>query len=161
MPVRIERTCCFSGHREIPESHKEKLKTALWDAIESLIEKDVIFFGAGGARGFDTLASLVVLELRKRYPQIKLILVLPCKSQTRGWKKEDVNLYNWIKAHADKVMYTSELYFNGCMQKRNHHLVNQSLYCICYRTKNYGGTVFTVNYATSKQRVIYNIAEYL
>ena len=36
-----------------------------------------LYFGAGGALGFDTLAAQTVLDLKKDYPQIKLILVLP------------------------------------------------------------------------------------
>ena len=73
-----EKTCCFTGHREIDEKDYSKLKKRTRDLIVSLIEKGVVFFGAGGARGFDTLAAESVLELKKDYPQIKLILVLPC-----------------------------------------------------------------------------------
>ena len=40
--------------------------------------------------GFDTLAAKTVLDLKKDYPDIKLILVLPCLNQTRGWKDADV-----------------------------------------------------------------------
>lgn len=47
------------------------------------------------------------------YPDIKLILVLPCKNQTRGWKETDIQKYEWIKSKADKVVYTSEHYYNG------------------------------------------------
>ena len=76
-----------------------------------------------GALGFDTLAALAVLELKQQYPQIKLILVLPCRNQTREWKEADIQKYEWIKSKADKVVYTSEHYYNGCMQKRNRHLI--------------------------------------
>lgn len=106
-----------------------------------------MYFGAGGALGFDTLAAQCVLSLRKRYSHIKLILVLPCTTQTKGWSKDDIAVYEEIKSQADKVVYTSHDYFRGCMFKRNRHLVNGSSVCIAYLTQEKGGTAYTVNYA--------------
>jgi len=87
-----------------------------------------------------------------------LILVLPCLTQTRGWPAEDVEEYERIKAQADKVVYTSQVYTRGCMFKRNRHLVDNSSVCICYKTKDSGGTAYTVKYAEKKGLVIINIA---
>ena len=83
-----------------------------------------MYFGAGGALGFDTLAAQMVLKLKERYPDIKLILVLPCKTQTSGWKQTDIDEYERIKAAADKVVFTSEVYYRGCMHKRNLSLIH-------------------------------------
>ena len=76
-----------------------------------------MYFGAGGALGFDTLAAQCVLSLRKRYPHIKLILVLPCITQTKGWSKNDIAIYEEIKSQADKVVYTSHDYFRAVCSK--------------------------------------------
>ena len=67
------------------------------------------------------------------------------------WKNIDIEKYEWIKSKADKVVYTSEHYYNGCMQKRNRHLVDQSGLCICYYTGQKGGTEYTVDYARKKE----------
>ena len=123
----------------------------------SLIDKGVLFYGAGGALGFDTIAAESVLELKEKYPQIKLILVLPCKDQTSGWYDSDVKKYNEILSRADKVVYTSERYYDGCMLKRNRYLVDNSGYCICYLKRNTGGTAYTVNYARQLGVFVYNI----
>lgn len=77
------QVCCFTGHRHIPEEDYEILKQRLQQEIERLIANDVYYFGAGGALGFDTLTALTVLELKKQYPFIKLILVLPCPEQAK------------------------------------------------------------------------------
>ena len=154
-----ERTCCFTGHREIEEKDYAELKKKTKSIIISLIEKGVFFFGAGGARGYDTLAAETVLELKKDYPQIKLILFLPCPDQTRGWIEADIRKYNYIKESADKVVYTADHYYRGCMHVRNRHLVDNSNYCICYLTKETGGTAFTVNYANKQGLMIYNVSE--
>ena len=60
------------------------------------------YFGAGGALGFDTIAAFTVLKLKESYHDIRLILVLPCLAQTRGWSREDVEKYEDIKSKADK-----------------------------------------------------------
>lgn len=104
-----EQTCCFTGHRKIPAGEVPWLQRRLKKEIIRLVEKEgVCYFGAGGALGFDTLAAQTVLKLKKRYPQIKLILVLPCENQTAGWKEEDIAAYESIKHRCDKYIYMSE-----------------------------------------------------
>lgn len=153
------RTVCFTGHRVLPTEKISEISKNLEDALAALIEQGYRYFGAGGAMGFDTLAAQTVLRLRERYPQIRLILALPCRNQTRGWPQADVDIYEEIKRRADKVTYTSESYFRGCMQKRNQHLVDNSSVCICYLTKPAGGTAYTVNYASEHGLTIINIAK--
>ena len=153
------KTVCFTGHRELPAEYLPGISKRLEDTLVTLIEQGYRYFGAGGALGFDTLATQVVLRLRERYPQIRLILVLPCLNQTRSWQQTDVDIYEELKRRADKVTYTSESYFRGCMQKRNRHLVDNSSVCICYLTKPTGGTAYTVNYASEHGLTIINIAK--
>lgn len=110
------KTVCFTGHRELPADNLPEISKHLEDTLVTLIEQGYRYFGAGGALGFDTLAAQSVLRLRERYPQIRLILVLPCLNQTRSWQQADVDIYEELKRRADKVTYTSESYFRGCMQ---------------------------------------------
>lgn len=154
-----ERTCCFTGHRRIPTEKVEKVKVKLKHTITIAVEEGYLYFGTGGALGFDTLAALTVLELKEKYPSIRLILVLPCINQTRGWNKKDVEVYEYIKSKCDKYVYTSKEYTNGCMLKRNRHLVDNSSLCICYLTRNTGGTAYTVRYAKQKGLNIINLAD--
>lgn len=154
-----EKTCCFTGHRNISENEYEHIKTELYRTICDLINKGVIYFGSGGAIGFDMLAAQVVLDLKKYYPQIKLIMVYPCKNQTRFWSETDKTNFINIKNACCKYVYISEEYDNACMQKRNRHLVDNSKYCICYLNKTSGGTAYTVNYANKKGLTIINIAQ--
>lgn len=153
-----EKTCCFTGHRDIPILQLPIIKSKLKKTIIEYIEKGYCYFGAGGAMGFDTLAAQTVLKLKETYPQIKLILVLPCESQTRGWKEADIAEYERIKSLADKVVYTSQEYTRGCMFKRNRHLVEFSSLCIAYLNKDEGGTAYTVKYAKQSGLNIINLA---
>ena len=153
------RTACFTGHRKLPADDLPEISKRLEDTLVTLIEQGYRYFSAGGALGFDTLAAQAVLRLRERYPQIRLILVLPCLNQTRGWPQADIDTYEEIKRCADKVTYTSEHYFRGCMQKRNRHLVDNSSRCICFLAEKTDGTFYTVNYASCCGLTIINIAE--
>lgn len=157
--MSIEKTCCFTGHRQIPFNQYNDIQKLLERIIIYLIEKGVCYFGTGGALGFDTMAALTILKLKEKYPHIKLILVLPCENQTYKWQQKDIDIYENIKSKCDKYVYTSKYYYNGCMFKRNKHLVDNSKYCICYLIKKTGGTAFTVNYAMSKNLIIYNLAD--
>lgn len=133
------QTCCFTGHRKIPLNQLEQLIQRLKDAVTTCIQEGYLYFGAGGALGFDMLAAKTILELKAKYPEIKLILVLPCLDQAKKWNEKDKKEYERIKSLADKVVYTSRNYFNGCMQQRNRHLIDNSSLCICYLTEKSGG----------------------
>ena len=92
--MRICQLCFFTDF-------VKKLKTVL----RKLVSKDIIWFGNGTARGFDLLAAQTVLEMKQEYPQIRLILVLPCRDQTAKWyDKAEIALYNDILKQADKVI---------------------------------------------------------
>ena len=102
----LKKTCCFTGHRDISKIKAMELKLKLPKIIEKLItEKGVIYFGVGGALGFDMLAEKAVLKLKKKYPFIKLILVLPCKNHNKNWKIADKLELNFIAKQADKISY--------------------------------------------------------
>ena len=154
-----EQTCCFTGHREITLP-VETIQYNLEKQLKELISFGVIYYGAGGALGFDTIAALTVIKLRQIYPQIKLIMVLPCKEQTKGWNSNDIGIYNYILNKADKVVYTSENYYPGCMHKRNRALVSDSDFCIAYITQTTGGSAYTVELAKKKGVEIINLAAF-
>ncbi len=49
-----EKTCCFTGHRELPTGWaRRRLSAKLEKAIVEQINNGYLFFGAGGALGFD------------------------------------------------------------------------------------------------------------
>ena len=142
-----EQTCCFTGHRIIPPGERAALAGRLEETVRALIARGVRYFGAGGALGFDTMAAQTVLGLAGEFPHIRLILVLPCPDQTRGWPEADAAEHARIKAAAHKVVYTARRYSPGCMHRRNRHLVDHSGVCVAWCTRDTGGTAYTVDYA--------------
>jgi len=140
-------SCCFTGHRIIPQDERDRVIKATRAEVEKLIKDGVCLFYAGGALGFDTIAAAVVIGLREKYEHIRLILALPCKNQTLKWNDSDIRVYENIKARCDDYIYISEMYTPGCMHKRNRYMVDNSAYCICYLKEDSGGTAYTVTYA--------------
>ena len=151
-------TCCFTGHRKVPPEERAGITDRLERVIISLYQQGIRAYEAGGALGFDALAASTVIRLRRDYPDMKLILVLPCLTQTRGWPAADVAEYERIKGLADRVVYTSQAYTAGCMHKRNRHLVDNSSVCVCYLNRKNGGTAYTVDYAAKQRLEIINLA---
>ena len=151
------QTCCFTGHRDLPQRDHAAIQKRLESEITNLIHQGIRYFGAGGALGFDAMAAQAVLSLKEQHPQIKLILVLPCKNQTKDWPEKDIKIYDQILQQADKVVYVSENYDSDCMQKRNRHLVDGSAVCLCYLTETKSGTASTVDYAKQQGLRILNL----
>ena len=152
-----EYTCCFTGDRKIAPAQQMIVAERLRDIVEKLILGGFTDFLAGGALGFDTMAAQCVLSLKEKYPHIKLVLVLPCVTQTKDWSAEDILIYENIKQQADKVVYTSQEYTRGCMFKRNRYLVDHSSVCVAYLTGSNGGTAYTVAYAHQKGLNVINL----
>ena len=148
--VLKQYTCCFTGHRKIAPEQQPAVVRRLKETVEQLILDGYCYFGTGGALGFDTLAAQCVLSLKNQYPHIRLILVLPCRTQTKGWNARDIEIFEEIKADADKVVYLSDQYTPDCMFKRNRYLVDHSSLCVAYMTRPRGGTAYTVAYALQK-----------
>lgn len=68
------KSCFFIGHREADE----RLIPTLVNAIERLIvSEDVTCFYVGGYGAFDRIAAAAVKQVKQRYPEITLMLVLP------------------------------------------------------------------------------------
>lgn len=145
-----EQTCCFTGHRDIPNSERSRLYEALFSAISALIKKGVTRFRCGGAPGFDTAAALTVLDIKKLNPQILLIMDIPCKNQSGHLARGDRAVYDYILSVADEVHVLAPHYYSGCMQFRNRYMVDRSSYLIAYQTEPTGGSAYTVAYAESQ-----------
>lgn len=151
-------TCCFTGHRNIPKKEQALLRQRLEQLLRELAAKGITNFIAGGALGFDMLASETVLSLRRELPQIKLRLALPCEGQDAKWSAADKIRYAALLEQADEIVYTAQSYSAGCMHLRNRYMVDNSAYCIAYLKYSKGGTVYTVNYAIKNKRYICNLA---
>lgn len=153
----MKKSACFTGHRIIPVAEKQSLKQRTFEIAEALILEGVTDFYCGGAVGFDTLAAEVILSLRNKYTRIKLHIIVPCANQEKLWSRENKERYYKINEAADEVKCLSDRYYNGCMNVRNHYMVNNSDICIAYLTAAEGGTASTVAYAVQNGKTVIRI----
>ena len=153
---------CFTGHRSIKEP-LSNLYRRLDRAIEKAIsENNASDFYAGGAVGFDMIAAMRVLRLKKKYRSVRLHLVLPCPipEMVTKWSDRDKITFDDILNRADSITVISDRYYDGCMRERNQRLVDLAdCLCICYWNKNdnRSGTGQTVRMAEKKGLNINNL----
>ncbi len=160
----VEKTpliVCLTGHRNIPTEHALRLPALLEKEIYALIDRGAVEFRAGGAMGYDMVATLKLIEIKEQRPHIKIRLCLPCRDQTRGWSEAACRAYRYILDRADEVSYTTEFYTSGCMLARDRELVEGSDVCLAYCTQNRGGSFYTCSYALKKGLELINLADQL
>jgi uncharacterized phage-like protein YoqJ len=127
------------------------------ELIPELIGKGFTRFLAGGAIGFDTLAAQAVVRTRELYPDIKLIIVQPCKDQEARWNEYQIAEYWRILEQADEVICLSDHYYDGCMQARNRYLAENSGLCVAYMCDGHSGTGYTVKQAKIRDIPVINL----
>lgn len=155
-------SCFFTGHRIMGDAVvRRRIYETLSKECETLInERGVDTFICGGAMGFDALAAKTVLELKNKYPDIKLKLYIPCYKHFIKWGYKDKLIWRYIASYADEAIYiTKGDYEDGCMQKRNRRMADDAYYCIAYCSRYRSGTGSTIRYAEKKGCEINNIAE--
>ena len=161
-PVTKEKTVAFSGHRtnRIAKftANREKLfREVAFDtfaAIESYcIKKGYDTFLSGMCEGFDLIAAEEVLNLKKRYPHIRLKCVVPFKGQAERYTQADKRRYDTILAQADEVVTLQDGYTEGCFLRRNDYLLENSAFLmVYYDAVAIGGTFYTLKRAGSPVR---------
>lgn len=158
--IQKHKAVCFTGHRNVKKT--VELKKALIKQLLKLIGEGATGFYAGGAVGWDMLCESVVIELRERYPHIKLHLILPCSAeeQTEKWSDGNKAEFKRLLLAANTVEICSQHYFDGCMKLRNQRLVDLADLCLCYYNgKQRSGTGQTVRMAEQQGKKIINIID--
>lgn len=158
MEIDKKITCAFTGRRpqNLPWKFNEederciKTKQLAKNEIEKLIKEGYTNFISGMALGFDTYAAEIVLEMKEKYSDIKLICAIPCKTQHKLWNTKSRKRYFSILDRADYIHYVSEFYDIFCMQKRNEYMISNSSRVIALFDGKKGGTKNTIDFALEK-----------
>lgn len=149
--------CAFTGHRKIEDRHKGNIEDLLLRAITFAYDSGCRIFATGGALGFDTLAAKLIIRFRMSHPDVRLVVVLPCKNQSESWSSHQVNMYEYTLFNADEVEYVSDEYTDGCMKERNRRLADMCDMMIAYVSRPYSGSAQTVRMATNDGKIVYNL----
>ena len=72
-----EKTCCVTGHREIPINQIAYVREELQKQIQVAIQDGYTRFISGFVKGVDLLFAAIVVEEKKQYPNLMLEAALP------------------------------------------------------------------------------------
>ena len=153
-----EKTCCFFGHRYLPKNKIGQIKEHLDREVENLVNQGVTNFISGGAPGFDQLAASSVIDKKTAGENIRLIFALPYRNQEKYWDIEQQRRYHRLLLEADEIVYSSEMYTESCIRKRNRFMIEKSAFCICAYLFPHFKTVYAIHYALKKGLTVINIA---
>ena len=145
--LRLHR-CGFTGHRpEKLNTSEKEVKAALRKQIDQAVHDGFTVFITGMARGVDLWAAEIVLDLRKRNKEIRLICAIPHDGFEARWSPSWHELYQYVLAEADLTRVISKGYHTGVYQVRNEWMVNHSTSVIAVFNGQPSGTKNTIDYA--------------
>ena len=145
--LRLHR-CCFTGHRpEKLNTSEKEVRAALRKQIDQAVHDGFTVFITGMARGVDLWAAEIVLDLRKRNKEIRLICAIPHDGFEARWSPSWQELYRYVLAEADLTRVISKGYHTGVYQVRNEWMVNHSTRVIAVFNGQPSGTKNTIDYA--------------
>lgn len=115
----MRKTCCVTGHRDLPAGTEAKPRSELRREVLVAIEDGYTHFISGFAPGTDLVFAEIVVELKDRYP-ITLEAAIPHP----GRMKTPDKTFQRLIGCCDVVKVHSERYFKGCFICRNRYMVD-------------------------------------
>lgn len=141
-----EKTCCVTGHRDIPAEQMDRIQKLLRQEILAAIEDGYTHFISGFAAGADLLFADIVAELKEIY-----LITLEAAIPYPGRMKTPDETFQRLIRCCDTVKIHSDVYSKGCYMRRNRYMVDQSQRVVAvYDGRPTGGTAATVRYASGK-----------
>ena len=82
------KTCCVTGHRDLPQNEINKIKAALEHEIDAAVTDGFTCFMSGFADGVDQYFAELVLERKQTNPALELIAVIPYRKRLDSLNKK-------------------------------------------------------------------------
>ena len=156
-----EKTCCFTGHRNIPKGEEAAVRARIREETLRQMERGIDTFLVGGAVGFDMLAAEVLLELREKEGKaLRLVSVLPFQGWRDRWGTAEKDREDRILEKSDEILISAAAYSKQAYLHRDRRMVDASAVCIAYCNRRDGGTAYTVRYALRQGVPVVNIADW-
>lgn len=151
-----EKTCCVTGHRDIPDEQVSHIKKSLEQEIDRAISDGFSCFISGFADGVDLLFAGIVAERITKNPALKLIAAIPYRRRLDTLQKSERT-----KALIDlctEIYVAAEDYRPSVYAKRNRYMVDRSERVIAvYDGREKGGTVGTIRLAHTMKKELREI----
>ena len=145
---RRKRRCCFIGHRPQKLTRPvDDIKVDLENEILRTIKDGYTTFITGMSYGTDIWAGNIVIRLKDRFPELKLIAAVPFSGFADKWTDEWRQKFENLLKAADFVKVLCSDYSKDAYQTRNKWMVNHSSMVIAVYNGKAGGTRNTIQYA--------------
>ena len=158
--MKIEN-CCLIGHSLI--KHLE-----VYDRLKNAIEQFIIggckHFIVGQHGEFDEYAKSCLLDLKIKYPDIRIEIVMRSPRYMGAPKNSDPELFypDMLKEPFDYLMYNIEdVYYKARIDFCNKRMIDDCDAVICYidKTQIHSGAKRAYNYAKRQNKYVYNILQ--
>ena len=172
--VDPSRTVAFTGHRSYkiyrsarggsPDEIRQIITARTEKAVRLLYGQGYDTFVCGMAMGFDLWASCAVLSVKRDFPGIRLIAVIPFPDQDVKYSEADKILYSGLLDRADRCVCLYERYSSDTDYiDRNRMMLDHATMVVCYFSGGSGrsGTASTVSKARQRDMRILNICGHL
>ena len=137
----------FCGHSEIHD--QQAVRQWLNKTVEKLIQRGADMFLLGGYGAFDRMASSVVWELKKKYPDVQSVLVKPYLNQDMDESQCDWTVYPALENVPQRY----------AISHRNRYMVDMADVVVAYVRHSWGGAAQTLEYAQQKKKSIIQFPE--
>lgn len=146
-----EKTCCVTGHRDIPKEYLDHVEQELRREVQAAIENGFTRFISGFAEGVDLMFAAIVAEEKERRPGLFLAAAIPYPGRL---KSKDQQFQKLLKA-CDGIKVVCNTYSKLCFFQRNRYMVAESQRVIAvYDGREQGGTLFTMRDAHAAGREV-------
>ncbi len=154
--MKSDRSICvaFTGHR----TYRDEGRRQLADVLEMLYAEGYRCFLTGMAWGFDLAAARAVMDLMRRYGDVRMVAVEPFAGFRDRFSGDDAATYDEVLAHCDERVTLRDGYSVAGFRLRNDFLVdNASVVVAWYDGGRDGGTAYTVRRARRQGIPVINL----
>lgn len=143
------KTCCCTGHREIPADKIEYVRRELRREIEQAVKDGFTYFLSGFADGVDLEFAAIVAEIKKDNTSLFLEAIIPYA----GRLKTKNSLFLYLIDRCNSVKVLSKNYSDDCYKIRNAYLTEHAERVIAvFNGSSRSGTAQTIRMATARAR---------
>ncbi len=125
------KICFLTSQKRLSHYNFSVLLSYLYLLIDRQIENNFNTFLFCGDSDFDYVTSEIIIAKRNSGVPIKLVLILPCFNYGEILNENKSFKFLELLNNADEIIYTSEVYYDGCVEDRNNFLIDiVDVFCI-------------------------------